>query len=181
MPAWENPLITIIGEKCRACYACVRECPAKAIKVENGRASVIQPRCIGCGNCLRVCTQNAKQVRDDTQRAFSLIESGEPVSAMVAPSFPAEFVDIPPGTLVAMIRALGFTYVHEVALGADMVAHMYRKLLDGTLSVASSPPRAPRSSRTCASTNLSSSPTWRRWCRPWWPRLVCCGTSTGRT
>ncbi len=130
MPSWENPLITIIGEKCRACYACVRECPAKAIKVENGRASVIQPRCIGCGNCLRVCTQNAKQVRDDTQRAFSLIESGEPASAMVAPSFPAEFIDIPPGTLVAMIRALGFTYVHEVALGADMVAHMYRKLLD---------------------------------------------------
>lgn len=130
MPSWENPLITIIGEKCRACYACVRECPAKAIKVENGQASVIQPRCIGCGNCLKVCSQGAKQVRDDTERAFSLIESGEPVAAMVAPSFPAEFTDIPPGTLVAMIRALGFTSVHEVSLGADLVGQLYRKLLD---------------------------------------------------
>ena len=84
--------------------------------MEDGQASVIQPRCIGCGNCLRVCAQNAKQVRDDTQRAFSLLEHGEPVAAMLAPSFPAEFTDIPPGTLVAMIRALGFSSVHEVSL-----------------------------------------------------------------
>ncbi len=130
MPSWDNPLITIIGDRCRACYACVRECPAKAIKVEDGQASVIQPRCIGCGNCLRVCTQNAKQVRDDTERAFALLASGEPVAAMLAPSFPSEFMDIPPGTLVAMVRALGFSTVHEVSLGADLVAHMYRKLLE---------------------------------------------------
>ena len=76
MPTWDNPLITIIGEKCRMCYACVRECPAKAIQVVDGQARVIQPRCIGCGNCLRVCSQNAKQVRDDTARAFGLLQSG---------------------------------------------------------------------------------------------------------
>ena len=130
MPTWDNPLITIIGEKCRMCYACVRECPAKAIQVVDGQARVIQPRCIGCGNCLRVCSQNAKQVRDDTARAFSLLQSGERVVAMVAPSFPAEFTDIPTGTLVAMIRALGFDSVHEISLGADLVAHAYRRLLE---------------------------------------------------
>ncbi|MCL5734537.1 MAG: ATP-binding protein [Actinobacteria bacterium] len=130
MPSWENPLITIIGEKCRMCYACVRECPAKAIRVVEGQASVIQPRCIACGNCLRVCAQNAKEVRDDTERAFSLLETGAPVAAMLAPSFPAEFADLTPGRLVAMIRGLGFTWVHEVAFGADLVAHMYRKLVE---------------------------------------------------
>jgi signal transduction histidine kinase/Fe-S-cluster-containing hydrogenase component 2 len=130
MPTWDNPLITIIGEKCRMCYACVRECPAKAIQVVDGQARVIQPRCIGCGNCLRVCSQNAKQVRDDTARAFGLLESGEHVVAMVAPSFPAEFTDIPPGTFVAMIRALGFDSVHEVSLGADLVAYAYRRLME---------------------------------------------------
>jgi signal transduction histidine kinase/Pyruvate/2-oxoacid:ferredoxin oxidoreductase delta subunit len=129
MPTWDNPLITIIGEKCRMCYACVRECPAKAIRVADGQASVVQPRCIGCGNCLRVCSQNAKQVRDDTERTFALLESGCQVAAMLAPSFPAEFIDIDPGTLVGMIRALGFDSVHEVALGADLVAHEYRRLL----------------------------------------------------
>ena len=44
MPTWDNPLITIIEDKCRMCYACVRECPAKAIRVVDGQASVIQPR-----------------------------------------------------------------------------------------------------------------------------------------
>lgn len=130
MPTWDNPLITIVTDKCRMCYACVRECPAKAIQVVDGQARVIQPRCIGCGNCLRVCSQNAKQVRDDTEKAFALLDSGAHVAAMVAPSFPAEFIDISPGRLVAMIRALGFDSVHEVALGADLVAREYRKLLD---------------------------------------------------
>ncbi|MBN1630259.1 MAG: 4Fe-4S dicluster domain-containing protein [Thermoleophilia bacterium] len=130
MPTWDNPLITIVTDKCRMCYACVRECPAKAIQVVDGQARVIQPRCIGCGNCMRVCSQNAKQVRDDTERAFGLLESDAYVAAMVAPSFPAEFKDIPAGKLVAMIRALGFRSVHEVALGADLVAQEYKRLLD---------------------------------------------------
>jgi signal transduction histidine kinase/ferredoxin len=129
MPTQENPLVTIIGERCRMCYACVRECPAKAIQVVDGQASVIQPRCIGCGNCLRVCSQNAKHVRDDTERAFSLLDNGRRTAAMVAPSFPAEFTDVEPGTLVSMIRALGFSSVHEVSLGADLVAAEYARLL----------------------------------------------------
>ncbi len=133
MPTWDNPLITIVTDKCRMCYACVRECPAKAIRVVDGQASVIQPRCIGCGNCLRVCSQNAKQVRDDTERTFALLESPDrvaAVAAMVAPSFPAEFTDMVPGELVAMVRRLGFTSVHEVAYGADLVAAAYGRLLD---------------------------------------------------
>jgi two-component system NtrC family sensor kinase len=130
MPTWDNPLITIVTDKCRMCYACVRECPAKAIQVQDGQAQVVQPRCIGCGNCLRVCTQNAKQVRDDSERMLSILEPGAKVAALVAPSFPAEFVDIPPSTLVAMIRSLGFTSVHEIPLGADLVAQAYRRLLE---------------------------------------------------
>jgi signal transduction histidine kinase/Pyruvate/2-oxoacid:ferredoxin oxidoreductase delta subunit len=130
VPTWDNPLITIVADKCRMCYACVRNCPAKAIQVVDGQASVIQPRCIGCGNCLRVCSQNAKQVRDDTERTFALLESDERVAMMVAPSFPAEFTDASPSTLVAMIRALGFDSVHEISLGADLVAQAYRKLFE---------------------------------------------------
>jgi two-component system NtrC family sensor kinase len=130
MPTWDNPLITIVTDKCRMCYACVRECPAKAIQVVDGQARVIQPRCIGCGNCLRVCSQNAKQVRDDTKQTFDLLASDARVAALVAPSFPSEFVDIPPGTLVAMIRALGFGSVHEIALGADLVGQAYSRMLE---------------------------------------------------
>ncbi len=84
-----------IKERCRVCYTCVRECPAKAIRIADGQAEVIAERCIGCGNCVRVCSQQAKQVRSIDRRGRGA--AGAPartVAACVAPSFPAEFADI---------------------------------------------------------------------------------------
>lgn len=120
------------------CYTCVRECPAKAIRIHGGQAEVIPERCIGCGSCVRVCSQHAKQVRDSTAQVRALLGSGRPVIAAIAPSFPAEFchVDyqslagIDDRRLVGMVRRLGFTRVIEVAYGADLVARRYRELLE---------------------------------------------------
>ncbi|MCX5684286.1 MAG: 4Fe-4S binding protein, partial [Planctomycetota bacterium] len=42
-----TPLVTTIRERCRVCYTCVRECPAKAIRITTGQAEVIPERCIG--------------------------------------------------------------------------------------------------------------------------------------
>ena len=49
-------------EKCTGCYACIRNCPAKAIRIREGLAEVIKKRCIDCGNCVQVCVAKAKQV-----------------------------------------------------------------------------------------------------------------------
>jgi signal transduction histidine kinase/Fe-S-cluster-containing hydrogenase component 2 len=124
------PLVTTIREKCRVCYTCVRECPAKAIRIEGGQAEVISGRCIGCGNCVRVCSQHAKKVAGSIEDVNALLDSGKRVSACLAPSFPAEFTDIDYRNLVGMIRSLGFHLVNEVAFGADLVAARYRKLLE---------------------------------------------------
>jgi signal transduction histidine kinase len=59
-----------------------------------------------------------------------ILKKGNPVAACIAPSFPAEFVDIEPQQLVGMVRALGFRFVNEVAFGADLVAQRYRSLLE---------------------------------------------------
>ncbi len=123
-----HPLITTIQEKCRACYTCVRECPAKAIRISSGQAEVLVERCIGCGNCFRVCSQNAKQVYGSISETQALLTSGQPVSVMLAPSFPAAFGDMDYGRVVGMLRALGFASVHEVGFGADLVAARYREL-----------------------------------------------------
>jgi signal transduction histidine kinase/iron only hydrogenase large subunit-like protein len=122
--------VQTIKERCRVCYTCVRECPAKAIGISDGQARVIPERCIGCGNCARVCSQGAKQVLDGTQQVTHLLESSCKVAAILAPSFPAEFEECDYEKVVGMIRTLGFHYVHEVGFGADLVALKYRALLD---------------------------------------------------
>lgn len=123
-------LVTTIKERCRVCYTCVRECPAKAIKISNGQAEVIPERCIGCGNCIKVCSQNAKVFRNEISKTRTLLKSDQPVAAIVAPSFPAEFSEIRNHRLlVSLIRAQGFKYVAEVSFGADLVAAEYGKIL----------------------------------------------------
>jgi signal transduction histidine kinase/iron only hydrogenase large subunit-like protein len=123
------PLVSTIPERCRVCYTCVRECPAKAIRIAGWQAEVIPERCIGCGNCVRVCSQGAKRVASSVGAVDALLASGEPVAACVAPSFPAEFRDMAPGQLAGLLRAMGFSYVHEVAFGADLVAAAYKRLV----------------------------------------------------
>jgi iron only hydrogenase large subunit-like protein len=124
------PLVSTIRERCRVCYTCVRECPAKAIRIADRQAEVIPPRCIGCGNCVRVCSQRAKRVASDIAEIRAMLDRGEPLAACLAPSFPAEFTEYNPRVLVGMLRALGFSLVVEVAFGADLVAAEYRRLLE---------------------------------------------------
>jgi iron only hydrogenase large subunit-like protein/nitrogen-specific signal transduction histidine kinase len=127
--AKNNKIVYTIRERCRVCYTCVRECPAKAIKINNGQAEVVDERCILCGNCVKVCSQDAKVFRVDSERVTELLEKNPRVIAMVAPSFPAEFQDMEHEVLVGMIRQLGFSQVVEVSFGADLVAREYKKLL----------------------------------------------------
>lgn len=129
-------------DRCRVCYTCVRECPAKAIRIIDGQAKVLHERCIGCGNCVRVCSQGGKIIVDTTARVRELLRGEQPVAAIVAPSFAAEFGEYDYRVLVGMIRALGFSLVNEVAFGADLVAAEYRRLLekDGGPYIATSCP-----------------------------------------
>jgi signal transduction histidine kinase/iron only hydrogenase large subunit-like protein len=122
--------VQTIKERCRVCYTCVRECPAKAIGISDGQAHVIPERCIGCGNCARVCSQGAKRVLDGAQEVARLLNQGGIVAALIAPSFPAEFEECGYEEVAGMTRALGFRYVHEVGFAADLVAQRYRKLLE---------------------------------------------------
>jgi two-component system NtrC family sensor kinase len=123
-------LVSTVPERCRVCYTCVRECPAKAIRIDRGQAQVIHERCIGCGHCVSVCSQDAKQVLRCTDRVRRMLERDTPVAVVLAPSFPAEFTDMSDLELVGRLRARGFATVSEVASGADWVAAAYRELME---------------------------------------------------
>jgi len=121
-------VVSTIKEKCRRCYTCVRKCPAKAIKVEDGQAKVVAERCIACGSCIKVCPQEAKAIRDSIAPVKDLFWNSPEIIACLAPSFPAAFPQAKPGQIITAVRNLGFTEVMEVAFGADLVAKAHARL-----------------------------------------------------
>ncbi|MHC1726188.1 MAG: [Fe-Fe] hydrogenase large subunit C-terminal domain-containing protein [Syntrophobacteraceae bacterium] len=124
----QTPIYTEQTE-CQDCFKCIRECPVKAIKVENACAAVIPEFCIVCGHCVEVCPNGAKHVRDDLKRARRLLTEKEEVYVSIAPSFVSEFPDIPPGAIVNALKKLGFHGVSETALGAELVSGSTARLL----------------------------------------------------
>ena len=135
-----EPIVQTIETKCKRCYSCVRQCPARAIKVEDGQARVLVNRCIACGNCVKVCPQQAKQIRDGIEHTRALFKQSLPVLALLAPSFPAAF-PVHPEQVITGLRKVGFSQVLEVAFGADLVVEEYKKLIHSDVmpAIISSP------------------------------------------
>ncbi|MBT3375102.1 MAG: 4Fe-4S binding protein [Lentisphaerae bacterium] len=121
----QQPIYTEKTE-CQDCCKCVRKCPVKAIRVENGSAMVMPDRCVACGTCVAVCPVGAKRVRDDLGRVRHLLRSGARVYASLAPSFVSDFTDVSADVLIAALRKLGFAGVSETALGAQEVSATLR-------------------------------------------------------
>ena len=112
---------------CQDCYKCIRECPVKAIKIENQSASVIQDYCIYCGHCTQVCPIEAKKIREDISTARYLLRGDQRVIVSLAPSWEAEFSGIEKEQLIAALKELGFSGVSQTALGAEIVSSWLRK------------------------------------------------------
>ncbi|HXL03656.1 MAG: PAS domain S-box protein [Firmicutes bacterium] len=139
-------IISTIDAKCKDCYKCLRECPVKAIKMERGalphelHARVCEERCIFDGRCVLVCPQNAKKVTSDLENLRPFLREGGKVAASVAPSFPSAFPDIDPQTIPTALRLIGFGFVQETAIGAELVSREYaRRFRKGDARLISSP------------------------------------------
>lgn len=140
------PVYTADAE-CQDCFKCVRQCPVKAIRVEDGHASVIPELCVACGECVQVCPVHAKKIRDDLGRVRLLLQGAAalPVYVSLAPSWVNEFPGLSAGKMVAALKKTGFTGVSETALGAQIVSQETAKLLKdspGGLLISSACPVA---------------------------------------
>lgn len=126
-----KPVLRIDDDKCRNSYSCVRVCPVNAIEVrpQKDHPTILSNRCIGCGLCYISCSPKAIEFRDSKEEVKDLLRSGKKVAALIEPSIASEFDDITDfRKFVAMIRKLGFNYVHEVSFGVDLIAANYADL-----------------------------------------------------
>jgi DNA-binding NtrC family response regulator/iron only hydrogenase large subunit-like protein len=126
-PIQKQAPISTIRERCRICYACIRNCPTKAIGIFKDAAEIIPHRCIGCGTCIRVCSQQAKVLADAIRETEKHLQSSSPVVAVLGCSFTGFFHDLHPAQMVTALQQLGFDEVLEGAAGAELIAPEYRR------------------------------------------------------
>ncbi len=120
--------------ECQDCYKCVRNCPCKAIRVENGHATVVPELCVLCGRCVTDCPAHAKHVRDDLTKSKRLFNISDKVFVSLAPSFASEFSDYTIEELCGALKLLGFYAVSETAIGADIVSNEIAKRLSSSFN-----------------------------------------------
>jgi [FeFe] hydrogenase (group B1/B3) len=127
-------------EKCINCGICMKVCPFHAIvyvpvpceeacpvgaisKDEHGKEVIDYRKCIFCGKCSRACPFGAVMDKSQILDVLKHLQRGTRIAAMIAPSIVGQFTATLP-QIVSALKTLGFTYVVEVALGADKTAEI---------------------------------------------------------
>ncbi len=115
-----QPIYTELSN-CRDCYKCVRNCPVKAIQIKDAHAEIIYDRCTFCGTCVNECPNGVKQIRNDVDLARMALMSNRKVIVSLAPAYVSEFQELSDNFLRAL-KKLGFEYISETAIGAQLVS-----------------------------------------------------------
>jgi NAD-dependent dihydropyrimidine dehydrogenase PreA subunit len=109
--------------KCVGCNRCVRGCPvgeanitysnqgAVTVKVDNSK-------CIACGACLKACHHGSRHFEDDTERFFTDLKNGTPISLFAAPAVKSNINDWQ--RMFSWLRQCGVQKIYDVSLGADI-------------------------------------------------------------
>ena len=119
--------VTLDKELCKGCTNCLKHCPTKAIRIQNGKAKILKERCIDCGECIRVCPYHAKKAITDY---FDMLSKFKYNIALVAPTFLSQFSTVDDINLIlTTIKKMGFDDVYEVSRGAEKVTEKTRELL----------------------------------------------------
>lgn len=113
-------------ELCEGCTNCVKNCPTKAIRVHNGKATIRDELCIDCAECIRICAYHAKY--SQTAVLADLQSYRYPI-VLIPPSFYGQFKGFHPLQIKQAFRQLGFKAVYDVALAAEALSQKTSEFL----------------------------------------------------
>jgi NADH-quinone oxidoreductase subunit G len=171
--------------KCILCGDCVRMCN----EIQNvgaidfaGRGSkmavsasfnipIADSPCVGCGQCAQVCPTGAIVVKNDAEHVWKMLDDEKiKVTAQIAPAVRVaigrEF-GLPAGgnavgSVVAVLRRMGFDEVYDTSAGADLTALEEANELLKRLE--SGPSDMPLFTSCC--------PAWVNYCEKFYPELM---------
>lgn len=117
-------------EKCDACLKCLRVCPTKAIAFNGEKRAIVDDLCIKCGLCQATCPQEALKIRNLMSQVLAWVNGEEKVAISLAPSYVGAFGLEAPRKMATALFEIGFDYVEETAIGAEVVAKAYDKVIE---------------------------------------------------
>jgi len=151
-------LIEHEATNCTWCWGCVRRCPARAIRVVDGRTEIMRDRCVKCGLCVSECSNDGYTPRDDLPRVRELLASDRTVVVVLASEHIAAMYPRTPAEVEHALENVGFDAVETTVLGEELVAESY-ELIHGRAGDS-----FPRLRSTC--------PVTVSWVRRYYPQLV---------
>lgn len=116
--------------KCDECYKCLRTCPTKAIAFIDNKREIIDDLCIKCGLCQASCPQGALTIQNDIYKIKQAIKENKYVAVSLAPSFISTFEFKEPEQIVTGLKLLGFNWIEETAVGAEVVSTHYEHVIE---------------------------------------------------
>lgn len=122
-----GPLISDSGKACAACWACVRACPARAIRVLDHRSEIVPERCVKCGACVTTCGRGGHSIRDDVPAVLELLAHDRPVVVVLATEFIAAMHPMRPVEIEQALFDIGFHGVETTLLGEELIALEYER------------------------------------------------------
>lgn len=106
---------------------CESSCKVNAItQREDGISQIIEDKCTRCGACSLACPFGAIMDKSYITKCIDILKdknNNGHINFIIAPSIATQYLNVKVGQIISAIKLLGGNFVHEAALGADMVAY----------------------------------------------------------